>query len=69
MLKDRERVLNESFVGDGVQVLVSCEVIFVDLVGLFEQTLFDLKQVAVIPGKDGDLAGWVGYFADDAHCV
>lgn len=65
--KKFQAILNEGFAGDGINVLLSGDIVLIDLVGLFKKTLFDLEQIPVIPGQYCDLAGRVWNFTYDAH--
>ena len=67
--KEGECCLNKIFVNNCPQILLAGQIVFIDLVRLLQQTMFNLKEVTIIPCEDRDLTGWMWDFADDAHSL
>ena len=66
-LKPLERRLNEFLVYNLLDFILGSQIIFLNLEGLFQRTLFQFNEVPVIPMKEGDLTIWMRDFANDSH--
>lgn len=61
--------MQEFRIEDSQHILVSRKVELGNLESLLQKTLFQLDQVSVIPGENGDFKLRMTYFTNNAHNI